>query len=213
MVIGFLRGRDLRQKAKNPLDVLWDARLGVRTFGYAPGRGAFESPDWQSHYIPTTYDALFRMLRRAELGPTDVFADLGCGLGRAVFVAHRLGARCSIGVEVDERLHREALANARRARLDPAKVRFVLQDVAAFDPSGASVFFLYNAFGTATLRAFLCHLGEDLRRVPRRARLVYFCPTREEIVAEVGFLRRYDYWTEPPERHPVSFWESVPEQR
>jgi hypothetical protein len=81
-------------------------------------------------------------------------------------------------------------------------------DAAGFDPAGGTVFFIYNAFGRATLCAFLDRLADDTRSRPRHVRIVYFCPTLDEEVAKVGFLRRFERWTEPPERHPVSFWET-----
>ena len=198
----------LKSRLHNPIDALWDARLGVQTFGYTPDVGQFSDPNWRCHYAPTKYRELFRMFHRVGLGPEDTFVDLGSGLGRAVFGAVHLGAR-AIGVEIDGVLHAGAEENRARCRLPRERIAFNQGSAGDFDPKGCTVLFIYNAFGRGTLQLVLDRLGEDLERHPRDLRFVYFNPTLDPVVTASGFLRCFDHWTEPPHRHPASFWRAA----
>src|SRR5947209_14416336 len=75
-----LRGHGIKTRLLNPYDAFWDWKLGVHTFGYHPASGKQGDSDWQLHYTPTPYADIFRLLRMVELGPDDVFVDLGGGL-------------------------------------------------------------------------------------------------------------------------------------
>ncbi len=206
-----LGGKGFKTRLLHPHDEFWDRRLGIGTFGYKPDRGRHSDPDWRCHYSPTAYDEIFRMLRHVRLGPEDAFVDLGCGLGRTVFVASHLGARRAVGVEIDPELAGGAEANRKRCRLGMARdIRFICQGAEDFTPDGCTVVFIYNAFGAGTLQTVLGHLQADVARQPRELRIVYFNPTFEPVLERMPGLVRIDHWTKPPERHPVSFWRMAP---
>jgi ribosomal protein L11 methylase PrmA len=92
-------------------------------------------------YVPTPPDVVDRMLRLARVGPGDVVYDLGCGDGRIVIAAARLGAR-GVGVDIDANLINQAEANAKAAGVE-RRVRFLIQDAMTVDVSDASVVTLY----------------------------------------------------------------------
>jgi ribosomal protein L11 methylase PrmA len=81
------------------------------------------------------------MLRLAGVGPGDVVYDLGCGDGRVVVEAARLGA-LAVGVDLDPRRVAEARENARRAGVED-RVELREADLFATDVSGATVVTLY----------------------------------------------------------------------
>ena len=208
-MLDFLRGRHLRSRLNHPRDELWDRRLGVQTFGYVPAVREFSEPNWQGHYEPTPYGELFKMLRHVGVAGSDVFVDLGCGLGRAVFAAHHLGARAAIGVEIDASLFAGAQRNLAQARMRRSGLDFQHKGADAFEPAGCTVVFVYNAFGTGTLERVLDALKRDLARHPRDLRLVYFNPVHDSVVERAGFMARFDHWTKPEHLHPVSFWRAT----
>ena len=205
-----LSGTGLKTRLLHPHDAFWDHRLAIDTVGYKPDRGLHSDPDWRCHYSPTAYREIFRMLTHAQLGPNDVFVDLGCGLGRAVFAASQLGARRAIGVEIDEELADGARANQRHSRLKERDIEFECLGAEAFTPTDCTVVFIYNAFGAGTLQAAVDHLTADVARNPRDVRIVYFNPTFDTVLERSPALTRFDHWTKPPERHPVSFWRMAP---
>lgn len=100
-------------------------------------------------YFPTPYAVVDAMLRLAQVGPSDVVYDLGCGDGRIVIAAAaKLGAR-GVGVDVDPLPLIRARRDAARAGT-AGRVRFERGDLFEIDLRPATVATLY--------------LSEDLNR-------------------------------------------------
>jgi SAM-dependent methyltransferase len=125
-----------------------------------------------------------RMLELAKVGPGDVVYDLGCGDGRIVIAAARdFGAR-GVGIDIDDKLIRDAQEAARKAGVAD-KVEFRVGNMFETDLSKATVVALY----------LLEHLNLKLRprlwrELPVGARVVSHVfgmgdwkPDREEVVA------------------------------
>jgi SAM-dependent methyltransferase len=170
----------------NPVDWYWDARLGVRTFGYHPGIGDQNSTRWHVVYAPAVYADIFDGLRAAGIGADDVFADLGSGLGRAVFAAAHLGVARAIGVEYEAALHAAALANRATCKHARDAIEFHDADARNFDLSGVNLLFLFHPFGASILQAVI----DNLRATPRarRLRIVYHNPVCESVLEASGWL-------------------------
>jgi ubiquinone/menaquinone biosynthesis C-methylase UbiE len=94
-------------------------------------------------WVPTRDPVVEAMLKMAKVTANDVVYDLGCGDGKIVIAAARLGAR-GVGVDIDPQRIKEANANAAKAGVTD-RVQFILGDI--FDPnlkiSEASVVTLY----------------------------------------------------------------------
>ncbi|MGK5627810.1 class I SAM-dependent methyltransferase [Streptomyces sp. URMC 123] len=141
-------------------------------------------------YQPTETWLTARVLPPREVGPDDVFVDVGSGKGRVVlFAVSRYRARRVIGVEVSEELHAIAVRNV--GTLDPARrsrVELVRADVTAWAvPDDATVFHLFNPFIGDTFRAFLAAVLASQERNPRTVRLVYTTPVMHDEVVAAGF--------------------------
>jgi SAM-dependent methyltransferase len=97
-------------------------------------------------YFPCAVDPLLRVVEQAPVGPTDVFVDVGSGLGRAAALVHLLTGASAIGIEIQPDLVRAARALARRLLL--SRVSCVEGDAAKLtrDIALGSVFFLYCPF-------------------------------------------------------------------
>jgi len=92
-------------------------------------------------YEPSSPEIVQAMLRLAGVRAGDVVYDLGCGDGRIVIEAARLGAR-GVGVDLDPQRIREARANARAAGVE-ARVEFAEGDLFEADVRPATVVMLY----------------------------------------------------------------------
>ena len=82
-------------------------------------------------WIPTEDRVVTAMLRLANVTKNDVVYDLGCGDGRIVIAAAKLGAR-GVGVDIDPQRIDEANAAAKKAGVTD-RVRFFVGDI--FDPT------------------------------------------------------------------------------
>ncbi len=97
---------------------------------------------WDVPYVPTPAEVVNRMLEMANVGPSDILYDLGCGDGRIVITAaSRFGTKC-VGVDIDPERIEECNANAKKANVEDL-VTFLNQDLFKTDVSKASVVTLY----------------------------------------------------------------------
>jgi SAM-dependent methyltransferase len=103
-------------------------------------------------FIPTPEAAIDTLLELANMTPSDVMYDLGCGDGRILITAaQRYGIR-GVGIDIDLERVQEAKQNAKQADLSD-QVIFLEQDLFETDCSEASVVVLY----------LLPHLNLNLR--------------------------------------------------
>jgi SAM-dependent methyltransferase len=109
-------------------------------------------------YMPCSVDALLRIVEHAGVQGSDVFVDVGSGLGRAAVLVHLLTGASAIGVEIQP-----ALVLASReftTRLKVSRLSVVEGDAAlltGFIVIG-SVFFLYCPFSGERLKKVLAEL-------------------------------------------------------
>lgn len=93
-------------------------------------------------YEPSSPEIVTAMLKLAQVKPSDVVYDLGCGDGRIVIAAARqFGAR-GVGIDIDPERIQEATENARQAGMS-SRVKFLNQDLFESDIREATVVTLY----------------------------------------------------------------------
>jgi predicted RNA methylase len=182
---GLVRG-GLGSRLRNPVDWWWDERLGIKTFGYHPGIGDPSSARWHVVYAPAVYADIFAGLRAAGAGEDDIFADLGSGLGRAVFAASHLGVKQAIGVEYERVLHDAANDNRGSFRGNRAATHFVHGDARNQDLANVTLLFLFHPFGAPILQAVIDNLRAAIRARPLR--VVYHNPVCEDVLRASGWL-------------------------
>jgi SAM-dependent methyltransferase len=92
-------------------------------------------------FVPTRELVIEAMLKAAKVGPNDVVYDLGCGDGRIVVAAAKLGAS-AVGIDIDPVRIKEANENAAKAGVT-GKVQFRQEDLFQADIREATVVTLY----------------------------------------------------------------------
>jgi SAM-dependent methyltransferase len=118
-------------------------------------------------YLPCSVDAVLRMVEQARVTASDVFVDVGSGLGRAAALVHLLTGAAAVGVEIQSHLVRAARELA--TRLGLSQVSVVQGDAAlASLVSDGSVYFLYCPFGADRVERFLDELAPIARTRPIR---------------------------------------------
>ena len=121
-------------------------------------------------YMPASVATLLSVAERAEIQPSDVFVDIGAGVGRATALIHLLTGATAIGIEIQAALvqRSHALATA----LDTTRVRVVHGDAAALTRlmTDGTVFFLYAPFSGSRLE----HVIDDLAQIAA-ARQIRVC--------------------------------------
>jgi len=127
------------------------------------------------------------------------FVDIGCGKGRTLLVASKLGFRQVIGVEFAHEL-------AEIARTNLAKMGFanaVVLDLDAADfqfPHTDMVVYFYNPFSIEVMRKVLANLR---RSSAKRLYIIYRVPECADLLDSCGFLDRLGG---PPGRQDIQIW-------
>jgi len=113
---------------------------------------------------------------RRYLAPTgdDVVMDLGCGTGRVLFVFANSGARRVRGADFYKGAYEACKSNIARFRGDRGKIVVEQADCARLEFKDETIFYLFNPFGAATLKAVLENIHRSWRENPRRIRIVFF---------------------------------------
>jgi len=138
-----------------------DARDGwldlVFDLGELPDDGP-ELPPGCVPYLPCSVDALLRVVEQAPVRASDVFVDIGSGLGRAAALVHLLTGASVVGLEIQPRL--VVAARGLAARLLLSRISCVVGDAAMLTGyiTIGSVFFLYCPFGGERLSKVLADL-------------------------------------------------------
>jgi SAM-dependent methyltransferase len=170
--------------------LLFERRYGVTTDESAGRVDLDDENKERNQYRATALTSLRRILRRNEVGPDDVFIDLGSGMGRVVLQA-ALGYpfRHVIGVELSHQLHEIAQANVERNRdrLTSRNVTLINSDVLDYQiPDDVTIAFLYNPFVGDTFRTVVDRLIASVDRNPRSLRIIYGNPVEEEALLATG---------------------------
>lgn len=93
-------------------------------------------------YVPTPQNAVNKMLEMAEIKPTDIVYDLGCGDGRIVVTAAKKYGVKAVGVDIDPQRIKEARANVISNKVEHL-VTIKQADIFELDFSEATVVTLY----------------------------------------------------------------------
>lgn len=107
----------------------------------AQGQQAKPKRDPDVPYVPTTEPAVQAMMKLAGVKRGDILYDLGCGDGRIVIAAAKLGAR-AVGIDINPVRIAEARENAKKAGVEDM-VRFVENDLFEADIHEATVVSLF----------------------------------------------------------------------
>lgn len=107
-------------------------------------------------YQPSSVRLIRKMVSASGVDPSlYTFVDLGCGRGRALAIAAKLGFREVVGIELSANLAHDALVLARTLK----NVSVVVGDAAEYRfPEGPLFVFLYNPFNEEILRKVVGNL-------------------------------------------------------
>ncbi|MGH7906833.1 MAG: methyltransferase domain-containing protein [Candidatus Binataceae bacterium] len=190
-------------KAEN---LFWERRLGINTRGSHAEEGGLG----EHHYYATVpYRSLFDMLKRLEMQPSDVFADLGSGKGRVVCCAALRPIKEVIGVDYNEQLCEMARRNASRMRGARAGVSIIGKRAEEFDYNRANIYYLFNPFGRKTFSEVVAKMAATTAARAQPIRIVYSNPEYEDILAAAPWLECYLRIKPASALEPdMSFWRS-----
>jgi len=167
----------------------WDMKLGINTRGkYTEKEEASLCAD-EVKYFPTFYSYLKKMTNHLKMSDKDIFVDLGCGKGRAIFyVAATQKVKKIIGVELRGTLVENAkknLNNLKLDKIDKDKIEILHCDAADFDAREGTIFFMYSPFGWQTLKHVLDNIKKSLETNPRPVRILFLRASESKVLLDM----------------------------
>lgn len=136
------------------------------------------------HCEETPARVLLDLIDHTPLTPTDVFYDLGSGLGQVVLLIHLLTGIQARGVEIEPAFCRFAQGQAVAFGLND--VTFINSDARTADYSDGTVFFMFTPFRGQLLQTVLARLQQEAQQRPIRLCTFGSCTPR---VADQSWLR------------------------
>ncbi|MBN1506013.1 MAG: methyltransferase domain-containing protein [Sedimentisphaerales bacterium] len=167
-----------------------------------------EPPEEPKHpdvvFVPTPPEVVAKMLELAKVTKDDVVYDLGCGDGRIVVAAAKLGCK-AYGFDVDPQRIKESNENVEQSGVgDLATI--VQKDIFTLDLSGANVITLY------LLPSLNVKLIPQLEKLKPGSRIVSHDFDMEgatpdqtvEVISENGTQHMVYLWTTPLRKEPAT---------
>jgi hypothetical protein len=169
--------------------LLFDRRYGIQTSGRVDLSEFGLAHEERVYYIASNWHIVRRTLGRYEIGPDDVFIDLGSGMGRVVVEASRFPFKRVVGVELASELHSIAEENVRRMRRHRrcAEIELVNSDILDYTfPDDLTFVYMNNPFRGAIFSSAIDNLIRSLDRNPRTLHLIYSNPFEEPYLLGTG---------------------------
>jgi SAM-dependent methyltransferase len=182
----------------------FDLRYGTDTSGLEPLwklKVTSRNAVFGHSYDPTTEEELASAIRFLGEDPRAfTFVDLGCGKGRTLLVASKLGFKHVIGVEFARELVEIARTNLAKMGISNASV--IHADATEFSfPEGELVIYLFNPFTEEVMRKVVA----NLRNSPaKKLYVIYTNPVCAAVFDSSGFLSRFG--CPPARRYPQIIW-------
>jgi SAM-dependent methyltransferase len=148
------------------------------------------------HYQGASYfilDQLFEQLYKAYSNYKVI--DIGCGKGRALFVAEHKGFNQLQGIDVDTTLVNLAIENSStyKFKRDESSFIFLEQDALKLSIlNEACIYYLFNPFSDVVMKPFLQHL---ILNSKKDFILVYLNPKYETCLQEAGLILKQTIYT------------------
>jgi SAM-dependent methyltransferase len=192
-----------RKAVRQSLKALAPARMiAVRVFERAVGVRTWANIEREElgfvdgyQYLASSWLMLEALFRKLDIGEDEVFADLGSGMGRVIYMAARWPFKRVIGVERSEQLNEVARANIERnrGRLRCQDIEIVATDVRGWEiPDDLTLVYIYKSFTATVLQSLVAGLSDSVARCPREVRLVFNLPWPDDlaVLRQVGRPRR-----------------------
>ena len=161
----------------------------------------YQSPDyWNLRKVAN--------ILKPRLSSSDVFYDLGSGKGRIMCFMARKPIKRVVGIELSEYLCEIAKQNADNLRGKNAEIIIECKDVVQADLSDGTIYFMYNPFGSDTMKVVINKIENSLLINPREITIVYYNSVHEYILSLCKSLQMYHFFNTATGRR-VSFWRNT----
>ncbi|RFU68542.1 methyltransferase [Bacillus sp. V59.32b] len=161
----------------------YDKLLNVKTEGDQKG---FHKSLHYHRYEATPYRALEELFNIYKWNSSDRVVDFGCGKGRLIFYINYLSHATVVGVEMNETLYQEAVANRNRylkkykQSKDKIHLHYCFAEEYKIDPSD-NRFYFFNPFSIQVFMNIINNILFSVEEERREVDLVLYYPSEDYI--------------------------------
>ena len=162
---------------------LFDELLNIETVGEQ--KGFYDSMHYH-RYEPTPYHALEKLFEQYELKSSDRIVDFGCGKGRLNFYVHHFFQASAVGIEMNERFYKDAVANRekymKKKKKDIEKVVFhcCLAEEYEIQPAD-NIFYFFNPFSVQIFMKVIYNILRSVEQSYREVQLILYYGSEDYI--------------------------------
>ena len=153
----------------------------------------YDAPDRVHEHIASPWGVLARILPKREVSDSDVFIDIGCGMGPVLVEAGaRYDFRRAIGIDVVPEFTEVAEQTIARGRdhLRCRDIEVLTGDVTEYGlPDDVTVIFMADPFRGPVFDAAVENIIASVDRKPRLIRLIYSNPVEGGRLERTGRIR------------------------
>lgn len=137
------------------------------------------------HYQGATYYILHQVFTEWQAkGLPNFFLDIGCGKGRAMYMAARYGVKNIIGIELDKNLCISCIETCNEAKKQYPNSTFKVINTNAVDfsiPETIDAVFMFNPFGEVVMQQVINNLKLSINKKPRKINILYLNPIYHKV--------------------------------
>lgn len=138
---------------------------------------------------PIVYYSLIRLFPQLNISSNSVFIDIGCGTGRALFVAARYRPRRVIGLELNPQVFGKLKNNISNYRFDSKIIKIINIDAAKYKFTDETIVYMFNPFGPDTLSEVLKNLQLSIQKNPRQVTIAYLNAIHADVILSQKWLK------------------------
>lgn len=205
----------------------FDLAHGIDTSGFVPASECATAgvPAVEINFYGGSQPSIIRAVLASLPEPEHyAFVDIGCGKGRPLVVASEFPFRRVVGVELAPRLAQIARTNAATiAARHPSRrvVEVQVGDATTVSPpADRVVYFLYNPFGRALVKALVENVERRLGHGLEHAFFVCYNPVHADVLDQSPHFARWSAQTTPYAADELGYgpdiedttvvWQSIP---
>jgi len=153
----------------NPIvNLYYDRKFGVHTAWKNQG-DADVYGCW-----PSAYSHLRKIFKSFPVGKDTNLLDVGCGLGRAAFFIHSIGADKVTGIEINSVVFSKTMNNLSSYKKRNSNIIFLNCDATTYNYDGYNVIYISNPFPVHILDKVLNGIYSSYIRKQRIINIIYF---------------------------------------
>lgn len=171
-------------------EIKGEKKYGIKTIGVDNLRNSGVDFSNATIYMPASYDLLEDIFTILPAKERNHFLDIGCGKGRALFVAANYGYKKNTGIDFSKKLCDAAVENTTVFQQRKPDATFEVINIDAVDyiiPADVDCIFMFNPFNELVMKRVVENIVKNISQYKRELYIVYANPLFKDLFIKKAF--------------------------